>query len=349
MHGTLGLLDAAKRSIHPLSIPFISRTHQKCIRNTSFHMVLRSCMCCCWVKLLSPWRILWAAHPMSIWAYSGSECDWGTTVDILPYRRCIGVLEFINNDDLFRFLFGCTGDSVDSKGKQPRIVLRLYWRSYNIWDELAQISLMFGAQKSGPEISGTIREVITASLAPCLQKGAQSGEKSVVLLRKVVDNSERNHVFSPNYRLHVGCSGSVKNRWLPWLHSVYPIHPLPRLHLRGGAFPPSRCLQALDVHFAEANGRASSKTTGVMAERSLVRCRSVMICHDPGDPVSPFLAIGKSDVSNSLVQSLHSVYLRLRFLRRHMLPSFGSTLANRKRWPWFLEKSGRTRIETSRD
>ena len=250
---------------------------QKCIRNTSFHMVLRSCMCCCWVKLLSPWRILWAAHPMSIWAYSGSECDWGTTVDILPYRRCVEVLEFINNDDLFRFLFGCTGDSVDSKGKQPRIVLRLYWRSYNIWDELAQISSMFGAQKLGPEISGTTHEVITASLAPCLQKGAQSGEKSVVLLERLRTILREMACVFPNYRLHVGCSGSVKNRWLPWLHSVYPIHPLPRLHLRGGAFPPSRCLQALDVHFAEANGRASSKTTGVMAERSLVWCRSVMI------------------------------------------------------------------------
>ena len=56
---------------------------------------------------------------------------------------------------------------------------------------------MFGAQKSGPEISGTTREVITASLAPCLQKGAQSGEKYVVLLRKVVDNSERNGMCLP--------------------------------------------------------------------------------------------------------------------------------------------------------
>ena len=89
---------------------------------------------------------------------------------------------------------------------------------------------------------------------------------------------EKWHVSSPNHRLHVGCSGSVKKRWLPWLYSVYP---LPRLHLRGGAFPPSRCLQALDVHFAEANGRASSKTTGVMAERSLVSLVSLMqICHD---------------------------------------------------------------------
>jgi hypothetical protein len=86
---------------------------------------------------------------------------------------------------------------VDSKGKQPRFVLRLYWRSYNLIDELAQISSMFGAQKSGPEISGTTREVITASLAPCLQKGAQSGKKSVVLLRKVMDKSERNGMCLP--------------------------------------------------------------------------------------------------------------------------------------------------------
>eukprot|EP00435_Cladocopium_sp_Y103_P047228 s2713_g13.t2 len=52
-----------------------------------------------------------------------------------------------------------------------------------------------------------------------------------------------------------------------------------RLHLRGRAFPPSRSLQALDVHFAEANGRASSKTTGITAEESLqVRTQ---ICQDP--------------------------------------------------------------------
>ena len=79
----------------------------------------------------------------------------------------------------------------------------------------------------------------------------------------------------------------LDNLWLPqimsyilvktWLHSASP---LPRLHLCGGAFPPSRCLQALDVHFAEANGRASSKTTGIMAKESL-QISVMQICRDP--------------------------------------------------------------------
>lgn len=39
----------------------------------------------------------------------------------------------------------------------------------------------------------------------------------------------------------------------------------PRLHLRGGALSTAWCLQAFDVHAAEAIGRASSKATGAMA------------------------------------------------------------------------------------
>ena len=117
---TLGLLDAAKRSI-----PFPSPSYPLHIRNTS-EMVPRSCMCCCWVKLLSPWRIWWAAHPMSIWPYLG-DCDWGTTVDILTTDVALECWIYHIYNDLFRF-FGCTGVTRVPSHRSRKVKISMFFK-----------------------------------------------------------------------------------------------------------------------------------------------------------------------------------------------------------------------------
>ena len=67
---------------------------------------------------------------------------------------------------------------------------------------------------------------------------------------------------------------SLQKIHISWCHcaliSPKNLEPLvkcgPRLHLCCGALPSSWRLQALDVHIAEAVGRASSKATGVHGE-----------------------------------------------------------------------------------
>lgn len=125
---TLGLMDAATRSIHPFSIPFRSPLHRK------QHILRQKYIVSHGAQELHVLLLSETAEPMeslmgcASYEYLGisSEFNWGTTADILPYRRCVGVLWVLNlscNIYLSGMLQWCDsqGSSQVWKGQDPRV------------------------------------------------------------------------------------------------------------------------------------------------------------------------------------------------------------------------------------